>query len=149
MDKVALLTASKVEPGASINPRSDITRLLVPTLALVLRFQSIIGSVSVFICLRAYLLASAVFAGALSATRIVAFQAIVTAKLGAFHGFTMSSKTISDLWNSRSVQTVRRKVFYEFAVFILGTGNVMIVLLFWPGWWLLAGIFWVVWKLWG
>ncbi|CAM1510815.1 Fc.00g083280.m01.CDS01 [Cosmosporella sp. VM-42] len=149
MEKVALLTASKVEPGASISPRSDIIRLLGPTLKIALRFQSLIGSVSIFLCLRTYFLASVAFAGVLYASKIVALQAFVATKTGAFHGLTMSGKAIIGAWNSKRVQALRQKLWYEFAIWVLGSGNTFILMVFWPGWWVLAGAVWALWLLFG
>ena len=149
MEKVALLTASKVEPGVSINPRSDIIRLLAPTLEIALRFQSLVSSVSIFLCLRAFFLASFTFAGVLYASKIVAFQAFIATKIGAFHGFTMSSKAIIGAWNSRRVQALRQKLWYEFAIWVLGSGNTVILMVFWPGWWVLAVAVWALWLLFG
>lgn len=149
MDKMALLTASKVEPGTAISLRSEIIRLLVPTLDVILRFQTIVSSATVFICLWACYLGSLALAALLLASKFAAFNAIAVAKFGALYGYKMSSRTILDLWESRAVKAIREKVWFEFAVFILGTGNIMFVLLFWPGWWVLAGACWTVWKLWG
>lgn len=49
MEKATLLTASKVDLSVS-SPRSDITRLIGPALQIALRFQSLVGCVTVFLC---------------------------------------------------------------------------------------------------
>ncbi|KAF5007076.1 hypothetical protein FDECE_6580 [Fusarium decemcellulare] len=149
MDKATLLTASKVELAVSPYPRSDIIRLLGPALEIALRFQSLVSTVSIFLCLRACFLASFTFAGVLYASKIVALKAYVATKFSAFHSFNMSSRAAVGVWNSKSVQTLRKKLWYEFAVFVLGSGNVVFLMLFWPGWWLLAGACWSVWMLFG
>ncbi|KAF4446345.1 hypothetical protein FALBO_17087 [Fusarium albosuccineum] len=149
MDKATLLTASKVELAVSPYPRSDIIRLLGPALEIALRFQSLVSSVSIFLCFRACFLASITFAGVLYASKIVALKAYVATKFSAFHSFNMSSRAAVGVWNSKSVQTLRKKLWYEFAVFVLGSGNVVFLMLFCPGWWLLAGACWTVWMLFG
>lgn len=132
---MSLLTASKVEPGGSL-AHSTISRL-GPALDFAARFQRGL----VISCLRAYL----VLHLALYASGFLA----VVATIGAFHGVSMSSKAVADLWESRTVRLVRRKLFFEFAVFILGGGNSIILLLFWPGWLLVGGAFWGLWRFWG
>lgn len=149
MDKATLLTASRVELSVSAHPRSDIIRLLGPALEIALRFQSLVSSVSIFLCLRAWLLTSTTFAGVFYASRIVALKACVATKFSASHGFNMSSKAVVGVWNSKSIQRLRKKLWYEFAVFVLGSGNMVFLMLFWPGWWLLAGACWAVWMLFG
>jgi hypothetical protein len=147
MDKATLLTASKVELGASGNPRSDIIRLLGPALEIALHFQSFISSVSLFLCLRACSIANLTCTHILIATKILVLKAFVATKFGAFHAIIMSSNAIVSLWNSRNIQALRKKLFYEFAVFVLGGGNILFVLLFWPGWWLIAAASWGLWTL--
>lgn len=61
----------------------------------------------------------------------------------------MSSKAVADLWESPTLRLVRNRLFYEFAVFILGGGNAIILLLFWPGWLLVGAVLWAAWQLWG
>ncbi|KAF7539601.1 hypothetical protein G7Z17_g12399 [Cylindrodendrum hubeiense] len=147
MDKASLLTASRVELGVSVNPRSDIIRLLGPALEIAFRFQSLISSVSLFLCLRAWFLATVTLANILYASKIVALQALIATKFGAFHSYTMSTRAADGVWNSKSIQKLRKKLFYEFAVFILGGGNCVFILVFWPGWWVIGGASWGVWML--
>ncbi|KAI5457052.1 hypothetical protein BGZ63DRAFT_428482 [Mariannaea sp. PMI_226] len=147
MDKVSLLTASTVELGISGNPRSDIIRLLGPAVEAVLHFQSILSSVSLFVCLRVWFVASIACANILYASKIMALNALVATKFGAFHGATITSKAVAGVWNSRRIQALRKKLFYEFAVFILGGGNILFIILFWPGWWVLGGGIWGFWML--
>ncbi|KAJ4257532.1 hypothetical protein NW762_008656 [Fusarium torreyae] len=149
MDKATLLTASKVDLSVSTHPRSDITRLIGPSLQIALRFQSLVGSISVFLCLHACFFASITFAAVLYASKIVTLKAFIAAKFSAFHGFNMSSQAAVGVWNSKNVQRLRKKLWYEFAVFILGSGNMVFLMLFWPGWWVLAGACWAVWMLFG
>ncbi len=139
MADVTILTASRVEPSVTIPPHATIISRLGPTVAFAVRFQHIIASLSAVVCWQASVAASFSLATAAYATKILAFYALVTAKLGAFHGFTMSLKAAATVWDWKSTRILRAKLFYEFALFILGTGNGFILLLFWPGWLLLVG----------
>ncbi|KAG8673353.1 hypothetical protein FPOAC2_06796 [Fusarium poae] len=149
MDKATLLTASKVDLSVPTYPRSNITRLIGPSLQIALRFQSLVGSISIFLCLRVCYVASITFASVLYASKTVTFKAFVAAKFSAFHSFNMSSQALASAWNSKKVQRLRNKIWYEFAVFVLGSGNLIFLMLFWPGWWVLAGAGWAGWMLFG
>lgn len=58
----------------------------------------------------------------------------------------MSVEAVARLWHSRTVQVVRNKLFYEFAIFILGGGNTLIIWIFWPGWILFGLALWAFWQ---
>ncbi|KAK7408540.1 hypothetical protein QQX98_009301 [Neonectria punicea] len=149
MDKTTFLTASIVELGASVNPRSDIIRLLGPALETAFRFQSLISSLSLFVCVQAWFLASVALVNVLYASKILALQASIATKAGAFHGYAMSNRAAAGIWNSRAIQKLRKKLWDEFALFILGSGNTVITVFFWPGWWVLGGASLSLWLLFG
>ncbi|KAJ6443242.1 mediator complex, subunit Med1 [Purpureocillium lavendulum] len=149
MERISLLTVSKVEPAVSIGPHSTVVRRLSPSLILATRWQRFVATTSCSVLLHAYLTASATLAHVLHAGRFLAVWALGAAKVGALHGLLMSGKAVADAWDSQPVRSVRQKFFYEFAVFILGGGNAIILLLFWPGWLILAGAIWTLYRLWG
>lgn len=141
MGKVTILTASRVAPDLSISSPPNITSHLAPTLAYIFHLQRVLSSVSVFFCLRAYFLAIAtVYDG-----RIVGFHTYWATRFGT----AMSGKLVYGTWESRVIRALRRRVFHEFATFILGCGNGLILMLFWPGWLILGGATCAFWYLWG
>lgn len=149
MDKGSLLAASKVEPLVSINPRSTVIGRLWPALAFAVRFQYMISSFSSFLYIQTYFVASLAVVNALYASRFLAIQAYIATRFGAFHGFNMSAKALADFWDAKTTRMLRKKLFYEFAVFILGSGNPIILLLFWPGWLVVGGASFALWQFWG
>lgn len=42
-------------------------------------------------------------------------------------------------------ERLRHKLYFEVVVFVLGGGNGVFLLLFWPGW----IVVWVLWMVWG
>ncbi|GJN70689.1 hypothetical protein PLIIFM63780_002721 [Purpureocillium lilacinum] len=149
MERISLLTVSKVEPAVSISPHSTVVRRLSPSLILASHCQRVLATLSYVVCLRAYLVASVALPHASYASRFLVAWAVGAAKTGAFHVLHMSSKAVADAWESQPVRQVRQKLFYEFAVFILGGGNALILLLFWPGWLILAAAIWGLYRFWG
>ncbi|KAG5982326.1 hypothetical protein E4U43_006459, partial [Claviceps pusilla] len=59
---------------------------------------------------------------------------------------SMSAPAMAGLWEAKSTEALRKKVFYEIAVFILGCGNPVILLLLWPGWLVVGGLVYVLWQ---
>jgi hypothetical protein len=139
MDKVSILTASRVEPSV-LAPRSQdiIFTHIAPSLDSAVRLQTVIGSISLNVLFQAYIAASLTLTAALWASHLFAVQ--------AYFATLLSGKALRQLWNTRVVVSMRNKVFYEFAVFILGSGQGLILTLFWPGWWILGGATWALWT---
>ncbi|KAK1984671.1 hypothetical protein LZ30DRAFT_747711 [Colletotrichum cereale] len=141
MNKVAILTSSTHEPGAGIRQRSDLVALLGPTFTLALRFQRLVAVASSLLFVYGHLLATTTLTSTVVATRLL-----------AAHAFLLLNATTSALrrslrlaWNSKNVIKLRKKFFMEFATTILGPGgNMLIVLVFWPGWMLIVGLLVVV-----
>lgn len=152
MDKVDILTASRVEPSVpplSQHHHATIISRLGPTLAYAAHFQNLVGSLSVFLCWRAYLLTCVSLAQAYYATRFLAFYALMGTKLGALYGAAVSSRAAVAVWDMKTTQMLRDKLFYEFALFILGAGNGVFLLVLWPGWIVIAGASFVLWQMCG
>lgn len=141
MEKVALLTASRVEPNVSIHPRPNINRLLSPTLRIALQFQRLLSTITVFVYLWALLLAKAAYISVVFAGKLLAAYAFVAAKTGVIRGSSISSEAIAKGWNSKRVDRLREKLWYEFAIFMLGGGYFVMMILLWPGWWLVGGAY--------
>ncbi|TQV90645.1 hypothetical protein IF1G_10597 [Cordyceps javanica] len=148
MDKVDILTASRVEPLSQHHHATIISRL-GPTLAYAVHFQNIVGSLSVFLCWRAYLLASVSVTQAYYATRILAFYALVGTKIGAFYGAAASVRAAAAVWDMKTTRRLRDKLFYEFALFVLGAGNGLFLLVLWPGWIVIGGTSFALWQICG
>jgi hypothetical protein len=155
MDRGTLLTASRVKPQPYIPSPTELASQLGPPLGYVIHhLPGVLGAVSVFLCLRAYyLLATATL---LCVCRILlggggggfsSHKKGTVATFGAV-AVAMSGQIMYGTWESPVVKGLRRRIFHEFAMFILGGGNALILMLFWPGWWVLAGTTCALWFLW-
>jgi hypothetical protein len=150
MDKVAIITASRVEPSVSINRSATVLNYLYTTLPSAVLLHRVLSTVSVYLCLQAYTLAAITFTTALWISRVFAFQAYMATKLGAFHAYIASAKALAQLYRSKTIRVLRKKLFFEFAVFILGGyGNGLFLLIFWPGWLVIGGTSYALWQLCG
>ncbi|KAF4774358.1 hypothetical protein HER10_EVM0012074 [Colletotrichum scovillei] len=137
MNKVALLTSSKHEPGVTIRQRSDLVAALGPTFDIAVRFQRVVAVASSLLFLYAHLLATSTLTSAVIATRLFAVHSLFAIKKAT----TAFRTSMGHVWESKRIQKLRKKVFMEFATTILGPGgNMLIVMVFWPGWLLILGI---------
>ncbi|OAA33580.1 hypothetical protein AAL_01045 [Moelleriella libera RCEF 2490] len=107
------------------------------------RFQHLLDTSAAVPCLsRVYVLTSLALVTVACASQSLA----LCARIGVSHGLSMSAEAVASLWDARTTRQIRKKLFYEFAVFILGAGNVFFLLLLWPGWLVLGGLLYAVWR---
>ncbi|GKT59697.1 hypothetical protein ColTof4_10920 [Colletotrichum tofieldiae] len=137
MNKVALLTSSTHEPGVTIRQRSDLIALFGPTFNLAVRFQRLVAVASSLLFVYGHLLATTTLTSTVVATRLLVAH--------SFYFFNATAlalrKSLRLAWNSKEARRLRKKFFMEFATTILGPGgNMLIVLVFWPGWMLILGV---------
>lgn len=145
MDKVTLLTASRVEPKVFGHALAPLVAHLSPIFQSAVQLQTILGVISLQLLLNACLAASVSLAATLSVGRVCAVQAWLAARNGAW----VSGKVLRWTWTSRAVVKFREQTFRNLATFILGSGNGLILMVFWPGWWVLGGTTWAIWIFYG
>ena len=140
MDKVTLLTASSVDRPLFLNdPTLAILSHITPALTQLFHAQQLLRQITLCLSLRAYYLATA----SLHVTQMLAATGYGATKLGA----ATSASVLVGTWESKAVQSMRKKMFHELATFVLGCGNPVFCLVFWPGWWVLGGTTYAVWSL--
>jgi hypothetical protein len=144
----SLITSSKVEPAVSFNPSySDLIAVLGPTVRYAGYVQAVVRSLTIFLGLQAYALASITVAAALYASKIIALQAYLATRFGAFHVHLASARAASEVYRSKTLKMIKRKLFHELTFFILGgSGNALILLVFWPGWIVVGGATYAIWQ---
>ncbi|KAM0271636.1 hypothetical protein ACHAQH_009024 [Verticillium albo-atrum] len=120
----------------AIRPGSEFVTLFTRTVNLALGFQRLLGAVWISLILRAYFVAAVTATTTLFASRVIAsrsFNVTKTILLGSAKGCRM-------VWKTKRVRRIRKQMEYDFAMVILGPGvNTLIVMVFWPGWWVLGG----------
>lgn len=140
MDKVTLLTTPAVtRPLFPGDPTTAILSHLTPALTQLFRIQQLLRQITVFVSLRAYILASTT----LHVSKILAACGYTGAKFSV----GMSASIAIGTWESKTVKAMRKRMFHELATFILGCGNPVFCLVFWPGWWVLGGTTYAIWSL--
>jgi hypothetical protein len=133
-------------------PSSDVLAFLSPALThslyLAFIFQRLLSTTTVFVLFRAYLLSGLLLRQSFYATEILLAQSYYASRLVAQQFFLASKRSLSLAW--RKTNPLRKKLFFEFMVFVLGGGgNGIILLVFWPGWLVVGPGVWCVMWAWG
>jgi hypothetical protein len=130
MDRVTVLTRSSHIDHPDI-PISTVQSVLAPAFANVIHIQRLLSSVSVSLLLHAWVAARlTMWAGRLC---------VVQAWLATSLGLNLSGRAAAGAWSSHYMKAIRKRAERDFACFILGSGNGIFLMLFWPGWWILGG----------
>ncbi|RDW69414.1 hypothetical protein BP6252_08434 [Coleophoma cylindrospora] len=112
------------------NKTHNINIILAPALIHSLaQLQRLVSTTTLFLLLRTYFLSILLLQNSLYATQVLLIQAVYAGKFGARTGMDLAS------FGWKKAEPLRKKLFFEFMVFVLGAGgNSVILLVFWPGW---------------
>ncbi|KAH7410984.1 hypothetical protein BKA64DRAFT_370063 [Cadophora sp. MPI-SDFR-AT-0126] len=123
----------------TISPTSTTTitiSLLSPALRhsfyLASTFQRLLSTTTLFLFLRTYLLSLLVLQNSLYLSQVLLLKASYASLLLARNSLALTKNMGRMGW--KATEGLRRKLWYEFMVFVLGGGNGLILLVFWPGW---------------
>lgn len=148
------ILTSAPSPSTLFSPSTSspqVRTLLSPALSNAVHFattlQKFLGATTLFLLWRSYLLTDALFRRTRNLLRTLAVQSYYTAKTFTWHVLRSGKQAVRRGW--RATEPVRNKIFFEFMVFVLGGGNGLILVLFWPGWLIIGGGFWGIWKVCG
>jgi hypothetical protein len=146
----------------SPNPTKILTRstthtlihLLTPTLTsslyLATIFHRLLSTTTIFLSLRFYFLSLILIQQSYNLTSLLLLQSYYLSKLtywisniaarGSYWGV---KKGMGFSW--KALEPVREKLFREFMIFVLGAGNGVFLMVFWPGWIVVGSGIWGVW----
>lgn len=108
--------------------------------------QRLLSTTTLFVAFRAYLLSLVLLRQSFYTAQIILMQGYRTSALLANQLFLTAKQTMKLSW--RATEAFRNKLFFEFMVFILGGGNTIFLVVFWPGWLVIGGV-WGIWWMCG
>jgi hypothetical protein len=73
---------------------------------------------------------------------LLAVQSYYASLLVLRQGWWLGKGGVRYAW--KGSEGLRKKLWFELVVFVLGNGNGIVLILFWPGWIVIAGICWIV-----
>lgn len=131
---MSLISARTDDRPAMLSRQSDGVSALGPLVKYTIRCEQLLSSLSLFIALRSYFIASHF----LSLIKFIAAQAVIASKPLLFSTANLVRTAIWAAWDSPRIKHLRKKVEMEFFTFILGGGNSIFLMMFWPGWWIMG-----------
>jgi len=144
---MSLLAAPTFKPNVALRQSPDVISSLGPVLNLAIWFQQILSSATLLLFIRTYLAARVIAAALIFASRVAALNTLIVSRLLAVKSGAMTMQALSVLWDSTGSKRLRKKIEYEFFLLILSpSGNLMCLMLFWPGWIILGAMGWSLWP---
>ncbi|KAK0717870.1 hypothetical protein B0T26DRAFT_305152 [Lasiosphaeria miniovina] len=129
---MAILNAPTTTPSVSLSMRSDVkcTTYNRHHPSLPLQFRRLLGLAFLLlsnICLAAGVVGHAFWVGVL--------KFLLASKTFAMASYGLTKQLCWTVWDSRRSRRVRKRIEFEFFALVLGpSGNILLQLLFWPGW---------------
>ncbi|KAE9371394.1 hypothetical protein N431DRAFT_426059 [Stipitochalara longipes BDJ] len=108
--------------------------------------QRLLSTTTLFLLFRTYLLSLFLLQRSYYASQLVLIRSLYAASIAYEKTYWASKQGTRLLW--QGTEGVRKKLFMEFIIFVLGGGNQFILAVFWPGWIVVGGI-WSIWRLCG
>jgi hypothetical protein len=120
---------------------------LTNSLYLVQVLQQLLSTTTLFLLFRTYFLSLFLLQQLYHASQILLIHSIYASSIAAKNSSWASKQGIRIVW-TRS-EGIRKKLFIEIMSFVLGGGNQLILVVFWPGWIVVGGGAWGIWMVCG
>lgn len=144
--KMSVLTASMttaVAPSTPIAPPkpvqvnfANLARLVFPALSSSLYFaqvlQEVISTTTLFLLFRSYIVSGILLRQFGSLSWLLLVQSLYASVLVGKQAGSAALWSFGRSW--KALEPLRKKLAFEFFTTILGSGNQLILVLFWPGW---------------
>ena len=137
--EMAILAASTTQPNMALSQAANAASLLGPTGKFAFQLQQAVASVSIFVFIRMCFAANHSLLGLLCATRFLAFRSALVLRSLTARAVALVRAGCWTVWRSRSIKRFRKKAELELYALAVGPGgNTLFLLLFWPGWLVVA-----------
>ncbi|KAG9233097.1 hypothetical protein BJ875DRAFT_58687 [Amylocarpus encephaloides] len=125
-----------MQPLSSISPTLTMSLYLATTL-----LPRLLSTTTLFLLLRVYILSHLILLHSYYTLAILAIQSYYASVVLLRQGWWLSKGGARWAW--RGSGGLRKKLWFEFATFVLGNGNGILLIVFWPGWIVVGGVVWV------
>ena len=134
---------SKTSSHTNIQFLSLLSPALTNSLYFAAILQKLLSTTTLFLAFRAYFISTILLKQSYYASQILALQSYYASGVLARQAFRAWMMSMRLSW--KATERLRKKLFYEFALFILGTGYYGLLVVFWPGWIVIGGGAWAIW----
>lgn len=140
-------TGASTESSMSIRHQTDLVHRYALEFGPTLRYSNALSSALFITAQQLFQINRIALTYLLFGCNIAALQTFLVTKELATMSVAALSKLAWGAWNSKQSRRLRKKLEFEFFVLILGSGNGIILMVFWPGW-ILVGLVYFVYLLW-
>jgi hypothetical protein len=149
---MTILTSPTTPSNLLTTPNNrPILTLLSPALSsslyLAAVFQRLVSTTTLFLFLRAYILSLVILRQSYHISQLLLLHSYYASSSLAKNGYWASKEGMRRSW--KASERLRNKLFFELVVFVLGSGNGIILIVFWPGWLVVGGGVWGFWMVCG
>lgn len=143
------LTMQSSAPAIFTTSDTNILSLLSPafthSIYLAVILQRLLSTTTLFLLFRAYFLSAMILRQSFYVSQILLLKSHYTSCLVSRQLFIVSKHGMKTGW--KATENFRNRLLFEFMVWILGGGNSVILVVFWPGWIVIGGgLFGVLWA---
>ena len=147
---MALLAASRTAPSVSLSQRSEVISTVYPLVNSAVQFQHLLGSAVFHLFVRTYFAATIVATSSLWASKSIAWRTFLASRIVVARALPLASTLVWTAWDCKRSRRFRKRLEFELFILLLGPGgNSLLLMLFWPGWLMLAVMGWGIWQLTG
>jgi len=147
---MARLVASRTTSSISLHQRSDVISTLHPLVSSAVQFQQLLSTAAFHLFIRTYFAASIVATTSLWASKNIAWRSFIASRIIVARALSLTKRAAWTAWDCKRARRFRKRLEFELFVLILGPGgNALLLMLFWPGWLMLAVLGLGIWQLTG
>ncbi len=146
---MALLAASRSAPrGVSLSQQSNVISTIYPLVNSAVQFQALLGAAAIHLVIRTYFAATILAAASWWASKNIVWKSLLLSRIIAARVLFLTRRLTWTVWDSKQCRRLRKRLEFELFVLILGpSGNALLLMIFWPGWPMLAFLGWGFWQL--
>ena len=120
---------------------------LYPVVNSALQFQQLIGSAAFHLLVRTYFAATILATVSLWASKSIAWRTFLASRVLVSRALFLAKRLAWTAWDGKRSRRFRKRLEFELFILLLGPGgNTLMLMLFWPGWLMLAALGWGVWQ---
>jgi hypothetical protein len=114
------------------------------------QFQQLLSTAAFHLFIRTYFAASIVATTSLWASKNIAWRSFIASRIIVARALSLTKRAAWTAWDCKRARRFRKRLEFELFVLILGPGgNALLLMLFWPGWLMLAVLGLGIWQLTG
>ena len=139
------LSAPKTVPTVLFSKQPEDLSALYLVINKVLWCQQLIGSAAFRLLARAYIVTTIVAMACLWLSKTIVCRSLIAFQNLVPRTLELIGRLSWALWDCKQSRRLRKRFEFEFFALLLGpSGNALILMLFWPGWYILAFLCWII-----